>query len=294
MTTAETRSLPVALTDMPVPEWAAAIVVRHSTRGFTGEPVATPLLAKLETFVASFPRCDVARVVVVRDLPSEVFTGMVGGYVKVRGALSGLLVIGRETETTCQESAGYLGEAALLAGTTMGLDTCWIGGFFDRKVTSKLVTLDRDERVLAVVPLGYGREEPPAGEKLFKRLMRAHKRRPIEEIAPGFDEKAWPAWAAEGVRLARVAPSALNRQPWQWRLESELAVAAIYAGPLEAVTISVLDRGIEGKISRRLDCGIAMLHFEVGARLMGAVGRWKILDGPDVARYRILVTGETV
>jgi len=36
-----------------------------------------------------------------------------------------------------------------------------------------------------------------------------------------------------------------------------------------------------------LDCGIAMLHLELGARSSGANGRWAALAPPDVARYEI-------
>jgi hypothetical protein len=95
----------------------------------------------------------------------------------------------------------------------------------------------------------------------------------VTELAPGFDAERWPDWAAEGVRLARIAPSAVNRQPWRFDLEPG------------SVKVSVVARGAEGSISRLLDVGIAMLHFEVGARLMGASGTWQLLEPPDVARY---------
>jgi hypothetical protein len=38
-------------------------------------------------------------------------------------------------------------------------------------------------------------------------------------------------------------------------------------------------------ISKRLDCGIAMLHFELGALKSGVPGAWEPLDDPDVARF---------
>ena len=38
-------------------------------------------------------------------------------------------------------------------------------------------------------------------------------------------------------------------------------------------------------ISKRLDCGIAMLHFELGAREVGASGSWQLLSGRDVALW---------
>ena len=119
----------------------------------------------------------------------------------------------------------------------------------------------------------------------MKRMVGAHKRRPMLEIAPGFNEERWPAWAAEGARLARLAPSAVNRQPWSVTLETEEDPLTRPPEAMGAI-ISVVKRGAEGSISRRLDCGIAMLHFEVGARLMGQPGSWEILEGPGVGRYR--------
>lgn len=286
-----TESLPVALERMPVAEWAAAIVARRSVRTFSSTRVEAAHLEALESLAGALPGQQTARVVIVRDLPKDVFTGAIGNYGKVVGAGSGLLVIGCETEPSVQESAGYVGEAVILEATARGLDTCWVGGFFDRQVTEHLVELGPHEHVLAVSPLGYG-QSARTGEKMLKRLVGAHKRRPLDEIDPGFNEEAWPAWAAEGVRMARSAPSAVNRQPWQFRLDDESTAAAAYAGPTGAVTLTVLGRGHDGHVSRRLDCGIAMLHFEVGARLMGAAGRWETLDPPDVARYRVVLPGE--
>jgi hypothetical protein len=34
-----------------------------------------------------------------------------------------------------------------------------------------------------------------------------------------------------------------------------------------------------------MDCGIAMLHVEVGAAVAGVAGAWSDLDGLDVARF---------
>lgn len=293
MTSSIQETLPVALADMPTAEWAAAIVSRRSTRSFEPVPLAKPVLDHLQGFCASLAGQDTARLVVVPELPPGVFTGVVGSYGKIRGARSALLVVGRESRPSFQESAGYLGEAAILEATAHESATCWIGGFFDQKVAQRAVSLDAEERVLAVVPLGQATKQPRTGERVFKRILGAHKRRPLEETAPGFDEDSWPAWAAEGVRLARVAPSAVNRQPWQFRLEPEATILPSNGVASGALIVSVVERELEGGISRRLDCGIAMLHFEVGARLMGAIGRWEILEKPDVARYRVAVTSES-
>jgi nitroreductase len=267
---------PAALSKMPAVEWAGAVNARHSVRTYTGTPVDPVLLTELRVFCESLPGRSVARVAVVEDVPADLFTGMiVGSYGRVVGARSALVVIGRPSKRHVQESMGYLGEAALLQATAMGLGTCWIAGSFDRSVAFRLEELAEEERIFAISPLGYGVERPRTAERLLKALVRAKHRRPVTEMAPGFDPEHWPAWAAEGVRLARIAPSAINRQPWRFELEPG------------AVTVSVVTRGAEGSISRLLDVGIAMLHFEVGARLLGASGIWQSLELPTVARYRV-------
>jgi hypothetical protein len=282
--------LPVGLADMPVAEWAAAIVVRHSARTYTGRTVDSALLDHLEHFCGCLPAADVARVALVRNVPDSVFTGIVGSYGRVLGAPSAVLMIGMESEPAVQESLGYLGEAVLLEATSLGLGTCWIAGFFDRPLAAALVPLAPGERVLAISPIGVAQTRPRTSERMLKRFVGAHKRKAVEEIAPGFDPELWPAWAAEGVRLARVAPSAVNRQPWRFELEADSATATPAANPTEALIVSAVTKGNEGTISRRVDCGIAMLHFEVGAQLMGARGRWEVLEAPQVARYRVTAT----
>jgi hypothetical protein len=266
---------PAALAQMPVAEWASAISTRRSVRTYNGQAVEPRTLDELRAFCAALPGGTVARVEVLDHAPADLFTGLiVGSYGRVVGAPSALLVIGRPEERAVQESIGYLGEAALLQATAMSLGTCWVAGSFDRDVAARLAPLGADERVFAVSPLGYAEHRPRRDERLLKAIVRAKHRRPVGEIAPGFSEERWPAWAAEGVRLARIAPSAVNRQPWRFELEPE------------GLTVSVVRRGAEGSVSRLLDVGIAMLHFEVGARLMGGEGIWRLLEAPLVARYR--------
>jgi len=297
------RAFPVTLADMPVTAWAEAIAIRGSTRTYDGSLVTPESLDDLERLCEGLPASEIARVVVVREAPSDVFTGVIGSYGRINGAPSVLLIVGTESASAVQESAGYLGEAAILEATSLGLGTCWVAGFFDRERASALVRLEPGERILAVSPLGNAPRKPPGRDRLFKRAVKAHQRKPLDEIAPGFDPATWPDWAVNGVRLAQAAPSAVNRQPWRFRFDAggsrELTQpdvpreqtnpqVSVSAG---TVTVSTIQKGYEGKVSRRLDCGIAMLHFEIGARAMGALGKWEVLEAPGVARYSVSAGG---
>ena len=102
-------------------------------------------------------------------------------------------------------------------------------------------------------------------------MVRAHARRSPNVIAPGC--AAWPDWARAGVELARIAPSAMNRQPWRFARAEDGSLLVSFEGSDTPV------------ISKRLDCGIAMLHFELGAREAGAAGSWELLSGRDVAHW---------
>jgi len=55
----------------------------------------------------------------------------------------------------------------------------------------------------------------------------------------------------------------------------------------DSVTVSVNTIGREYGLSKRLCCGIAMLHIEVAALNCGMRGSWEFLEPPLVARFKV-------
>jgi nitroreductase len=250
--------------------WFSALATRRSRRAFDGQPLSTAEIAALEATAESFRPFADARVAVVRDAPDDLFSGIVGSYGKVTGARSALVFIADSSSPTAEEHCGYTGEGLVLEARALGLDTCWVSGSFFPKVACGLLELAKGEVVRAVSPVGRALVQPPLSERLLFRPQAPKFRRPLDEIAPG--HATWPAWASEGLRAARIAPSAMNRQPWRFRYENGAVVVAT--------------RALDVPRARpRLDCGIAMLHFELGARSEGSDGAWVALDPPDVARW---------
>ena len=248
--------------------WFEALPGRRSRRAYDGTPPDPERMQALVRTAETFKPFDDARTVVVEQIPPNLFTGLIGSYGKVTGAVSALVFIVDSTSPTGPEHCGYTGEGVVLEASALGLATCWIAGSFSKSVSRDLVTLKEGEIVRAVSPVGMPTGALSGTERLLFRQARPKFRRPLDDIAPG--HTSWPAWAAEGALAARVAPSAMNRQPWRFR----------YADGAVVVSASGAAPGLG-----RLDCGIAMLHFELGARSEGVDGAWEPMQAPDVARW---------
>lgn len=255
--------------------WLEALSTRRSRRRFDGERCDGAALDAIERVCASFTPYHDARVTLVRAPGEGVFRGIAGSYGKVTGAPHVLIVIVGNESVAAHAHAGYLGEAAILEATALGLDTCWVGGFFRRHEVERLVPPAPNERIVAVSPVGHGTATPGLSERSMRRISGAHERKPLAVVAPGLDA-TWPAWARAAVAAARVAPSAMNRQPWRFRIEDG------------SLIVGRDTRREAPRVTRALDCGIAMLHAELGAFGEGVTGRWHDLDeGLDIARFVI-------
>ena len=176
-----------------------------------------------------------------------------------------------------QEEVGYTGEGIILEATALGLNTCWVAGFFRPESVASLIEIGSKERILAVTPVGYARKFESLEEKLMTGFGRTHKRLSISRLVNGIEIVKWPEWARASLEAAGLAPSAINRQPWGFDVQDG------------SITVYVRTGGPEFNISKRLDCGIAMLHIEVAALNCGVRGDWQFLKAPQVARFSTLV-----
>ena len=259
--------------ELPVDSWYRSLKVRHSRRFFTGQPVDHEILDAMEDACTRFKPFPGVRGVLVRQMKEDIFRGLVGSYGKVRGATTYLAFLGDKEIEGVQERVGYCGEGLVLEATARGLSTCWIAGFFDPYVTAQEIKPLSKEKIFAVSPLGYTTAEYNRDEKIMSTLVRSRKRKSLAQISRQINREKWPPWALAGLEAARIAPSAVNRQPWFFSLDKR------------GVLLSMEKPGGHNHFSKRLDCGIAMLHFEIAARANGAAGRWELLPSPDVARY---------
>ncbi len=261
--------------DIPFSRWHPAIEQRISRRRFDPDlPISPEILGDLDTVCQKFAPFSCARSVLVTDPTESAFRGFLGGYGKVTGAPAFIAFVGNVDDPHVQEKVGYTGEGIILEATALGLSTCWLGWFNEEPVTS-IVELHGEEKVLAITPVGYAMMAKDWQERSMTGLVRSHNRRPLSELVHGLPEERWPDWVRTSLEAARLAPSAVNRQPWSFEVQED------------SVLVSVRTRGPDFRVTRRLDCGIAMMHVEVAAGACGCTGQWEFLQHPQVARFRV-------
>jgi hypothetical protein len=265
--------------DLPVDRWSAAIACRESRRSFDKKQLPKEALGRLERVCREFRPFPEARVALVREPVDAVAAGIIGGYGRVAGAPCYLAFVGRMDSARVQEAVGYTGEGLVLEATALGLATCWVGGLFKPRAVSSTLRLTPGEKVLGISPVGHPSAKAGLTDRSFRALAGSAKRRAVEDLIVGglAPEDRWRA----AIAAARLAPSATNRQPWRFRFEDD------------AVTVLVDVVRAKEKLSRRLDCGIAMLHLELGARASGLSGAWDHLAAPEVARFRLSATASS-
>ena len=259
--------------DLPYSTWYPAIFKRRSRRSFAPKLIEPDLLAKLQTLCAEFRPFPHARAVLVAESADKVFKGAIGPYGKVKGSPAFIAFIGDMSSNSVQEETGYLGEGIILEATALHLATCWVAGFFHPEVVASLIKLDKSERVLSVTPVGYANKLLSLEERLMTGFGWTHRRKSLSKLAKSSEQKEWPEWIKKALEAARMAPSAINRQPWRFLITED------------GITISVDRIGRDFNVARRLDCGIAMLHLELAAMNYHIRGNWKFLEPPLVACF---------
>jgi len=260
--------------DIPFSRWHPAIEKRISRRRFDPNlPISPEALEDLDTVCHQFAPFSCARSVLITDSAKSVYKGIIGGYGKITGAPAFIAFVGNIEDPFVQEKVGYTGEGIILEATALGLSTCWLG-LFRRETVASIVEHRNEEEVLAITPVGYAMKAKHWQERLMTGFVRSHNRLPLSELVRGLPEKQWPSWVGASLKAARLAPSAVNRQPWSFEVQED------------GVTVSVRTRGPEFRVSKRLDCGIAMLHLEVAAADCGCKGEWEFLRSPQVAKFK--------
>ena len=119
----------------------------------------------------------------------------------------------------CEEAYGYSFEKMVLYAWSLGIGTTWIGGTMDRKAFEKAAGVKDGEIMPCISPLGHPARKRSVKEAAMRAGVRADKRKDGSELffENDFDTplKIKDSTTAAALEAVRLAPSAVNKQPWR-------------------------------------------------------------------------------
>lgn len=158
---------------------------------------------------------------------------------------------------------GYSFEMFVLYAQSIGIGTVWLGGTMNRSAFEEAMELDTDEIMPCASALGYKAKKMSLRESMMRKGVKADERLPFEELffngsfdTPLTKEKA-DKWA-DALEMVRLAPSAVNKQPWRV-VVCDNAVHFYLKRSKGFARTSHLDM-------QMIDIGIALCHFELTAK----------------------------
>ncbi len=168
---------------------------RRSCRSYTGESVNGEMIEKILSFEPKplYPEIKVRMDIVSRDKVKCICPW----------TTPQLIVIYSEEKPGYLENVGFLFQQMDLYLQTLGLGVCWLGmGRMNPKTAEKV------EGMKFCIMLAFGH---PDGEN-YRRERTEFKRKTPEQITDFADPR---------LECARIAPSAVNSQPWFFTHEGE-------------------------------------------------------------------------
>ena len=212
---------------------------RKSCRSFTGKPVEPEMMEQILSFE---PKPLYPETKVRMDIVSRNNVRCICPWTTPQ-----LIAVWSEEAEGYLENIGFLFQQMDLHLQTLGLGVCWLGlGRLDPKNAPEV------EGMKFVIMLAFGH---PKGDRL-RHDLKGFKRKSLEKIADRLDPRLEPA---------RLAPSAVNSQPWYFTHEGD--------------TIHVHC----SKKGSRLDAGIALAHLYVAN--METFHFFKAENVPEVTGY---------
>ncbi len=194
---------------------------RKSCRSFTNVPVDAAVIETIKAFPMKplYPEIHVHWDIVPRNQVKCICPW----------TTPQLITIYSEEAEGYLENIGFLFQQMDLCLQTLGLGVCWLGmGRMNPKTTAEV------EGMKFVIMLAFGH---PKGDQL-RQDLKGFKSKSMEQITDKPDAKLEPA---------RLAPSAVNSQPWFFTHEGD------------AIHVYCSKKG------SRLDAGIALAHLYVSS-----------------------------
>jgi len=173
-------------------EFVDVIKTRTSVRDYRDTPVDAEKISYMLECARLAPSAankQCWRFIVIRDketVEQIAKTTIINRWLKTAPVL--IIACADPTESTVNNTLEYYPvdvaiafEHLILAATDLGLGTCWIAEFHEEKL-KELLEIPKRIRVVAITPVGYPAEKQGIREQLTKKIVKAKKRKTLDEI----------------------------------------------------------------------------------------------------------------
>ena len=186
----------------------------------------------------------------------KALTGKIGTYGIIRKSPSYLVAICKNTREALID-CGYVFEKLILFLENIGLNTCWLGGTFNRENLKLSTPIEEGEFIPVITPVGYGLGKRSLPDKMVRKFAKSDTRKDFDELFfdGDFSTSIKDSSIRETLEYVRIAPSASNKQPWRVVMDGNTAHFYIERTP-KYDTMLKYDIQI-------LDIGIALAHYEL-------------------------------
>lgn len=228
---------------------------RRSVRSFDGNGINAQVLEELKRYADDItnPYGVKIRFVFLDAMASGLSSPVITGEKYYVSAVV-------EKAEHADEAYGYSFQKLLMKAHELGLGTVWIGGTMPREKFEKASALKEGEFMPCVSPLGVTAKKMSLKETLMRKGVKADSRMKfedlffIEDFSRSLDERyAKEHGLYEDLEAVRLAPSAVNKQPWRIVIEGKKA--HFYEKHDKGFLTSDYDL-------QKIDIGIALYNFE--------------------------------
>jgi len=232
---------------------------RRSVRTYDERKLSTDHLKRIHSFMAEIDNpWNIPVKFVLMDSKEHRLTCpvVVGTDLYVGGKISKI--------PHAEEAFGYSFEKLVLFAQSLGIGTVWLGGTMDRDAFERAMNLGADEMMPCASALGYPAQKMSMRESVMRKAIKADSRISFEELFfdGSFDTPLTQERAGKltfPLEMVRLAPSAVNRQPWRIVVTDGSVHFYLRRGKFGAGTFDM----------QKIDLGIALCHFALAAEERG-------------------------
>ncbi len=233
---------------------------RKSVRTFNGKEISFAEIEKLKVFIETIE--NPYKIPVEFKLLNAKENGLICPVVTGTD-----LYIGGKIKSTPEANVafGYSFEMLVLYAQSLGIGTVWLGGTMNRSAFEKAMNLGADEIMPCASPIGYPAKKMSLKESMMRKVIKADERLNFQELffKDNFDTPLTKDQADNllyPLEMVRLAPSAVNRQPWRIIVSDNYV--HFYLKRSKGFATAALDM-------QKIDIGIALCHFALAANEIG-------------------------